>query len=100
MKHQRDRADADLVHRTAAWLRADPDGARHAGMADGADTRALAALLDLVAAELAHLHPAVRSQTVESCRVALGTLDHPDRRIPLRRPRCRPAARPRSGRPG
>jgi hypothetical protein len=36
------------------------------------DTAALAALLDLVAAQLPHLDPAVRRHVVASCRTALG----------------------------
>jgi hypothetical protein len=35
-----------------AWLREVPDQARHAGLANHADARALAALLDVLAAEL------------------------------------------------
>jgi hypothetical protein len=65
----RDRADADLLRRTAGWLRT--ERARDAGLADGPDRRAVAALLDLLAAELPHLDAAVRRQAVESCRRVL-----------------------------
>jgi hypothetical protein len=63
-----DPADADLMRRTAAWLRADPDRARDVV---GPDVRALAALLDLLAAELPHVAAGVRRQAVESCRRVL-----------------------------
>jgi hypothetical protein len=69
--HQRDRADADLLCRAAAWLRANPDHARHAGLPCDEDVGALAALLDVLAVEVPHLDPAVRRQVVESCRIAL-----------------------------
>lgn len=83
--HQRDRADADLICRAAAWLRASPDQARHAGLPCDEDVHALAALLDVLAVEIRHLDAAVRRQVVESCRVALGeavtdTARPPDRR--------------------
>jgi hypothetical protein len=71
-RRDRDRADAELIRRTAAWLRDDPERARNAGLTDDGDARALAALLDVLAAELPHLDPAVRRQTIESCRIALG----------------------------
>lgn len=71
-RRERDRADADLLHRTAAWLRDDPERGRHAGLATDGDAYALAALLDVLAAELPHLDPAVRWQAVEACRGALG----------------------------
>jgi hypothetical protein len=81
-----DRADADLIRRTAAWLREGPDRVRHAGLANHADARALAALLDVLAAELPYLDSAVRWQTLESCRVALGeTMADPGRRRTRRR---------------
>jgi hypothetical protein len=70
--HQRDRADADLLCRAAAWLRANPDRARHMGLPCDEDVDALAALLDVFAVEIPHLDGAVRRQVVESCRVALG----------------------------
>jgi hypothetical protein len=65
-------ADAELIRRTAGWLRDDPRRARYVGLTCDEDTRALAALLDLLATELPHLDPGVRSQVVESCRVVLG----------------------------
>ena len=70
--HQRDRADADLLCRAAAWLRANPDLARHTGLPCDEDVDALAALLDVLAVEIPHLDATVRRQVVESCRVALG----------------------------
>jgi hypothetical protein len=69
---RRVRSDADLVRRAAAWLRADPARARTAGLARDEDTVALAALLDVLAAEMPHLDPAVRRDVVASCRVVLG----------------------------
>ena len=55
---RRHRAAAALVRRTAARLRTGPPDA---------DTRALAALLDLLAAELPHVSPAVRRTTLAAC---------------------------------
>ncbi len=85
-QHDRDRADAALIRRTAAWLRDDPARARHASLARDDDAHALAALLDVLAVELPHLDSAVRRQTLESCRVALGeTMADPGRRRTRRR---------------
>ena len=64
---RRDRADADLLRRTAAQLRADPDAARCAGLTCTEDALALAALLDLLAVELPHLDAVMRLMIVESC---------------------------------
>jgi hypothetical protein len=69
--HERDRADADLLCRAAAGLRANPDRARHAGLSCDKDVEALAAVLDVLAVEIRHLYPALRRQVVESCRIAL-----------------------------
>ncbi len=66
-----DRADADLLRRTARWLRTYPEQARNAGLGDGRDRCAIAALLDLLAAQLPHVDAEVRLQAVESCRRAL-----------------------------
>ena len=70
-QYDRDRADADLIRRAAAWLRDDPERARHAGLSCDEDAQALAAVLDVLAAQIAHLHAGVRWQVLESCRVAL-----------------------------
>ena len=67
--------DAALLHYTAAWLRADADAARAAGLDRAEDARALTALLDLIAAELPHVAPDVRSAAVAWCRAAR---DEPD----------------------
>lgn len=64
---RRDRADADLLRRTAARLRDDPGGARRAGLTCTEDALALAALLDLLAVELPHLDAVLRLMIVESC---------------------------------
>jgi hypothetical protein len=69
--HERDRADAELLCRAAAWLRANPDRARHTGLPCHEDVDALAALLDVLAVEIRHLEPVVRCQVVASCRIAL-----------------------------
>ena len=66
------RADVALLHRTAAWLRADPARARAAGVACDEDVDALVPLLDLLAAEVPYLDAAVRREVVEACREALG----------------------------
>ena len=68
----RHRGDVDLVRRTAAWLRTDPSGARTAGLTRDEDAAALAALLEVLAAELPHLDPAVRRDVLASCRAVLG----------------------------
>ena len=70
-----DHADADLVRRTAAWLRADGDRAREAGLNGERDVRAMTALLDLLATELPGVDPGVRRATVEWCRMALDEAD-------------------------
>ena len=70
-QHDRERADAELIRRTAAWLRDDPERARHAGLSCDEDAHALAALLDVLATEIAHLDSGVRWQALESCRVAM-----------------------------
>lgn len=62
--------DAELVRRTAAWLRAEPGAAREAGLPDDRDAGAAAALLDLLAVELPHVDPSVRQATVGWCRSA------------------------------
>lgn len=59
---RRHRAAAELVRRAAARLRTLP--------AD-ADSRALAALLDLLAAELPYVSPAVRRTTLAWCAPAV-----------------------------
>lgn len=68
---RRDRAHADLLRRTAARLRDDPDSARRAGLTCTEDVVALAALLDLLAVELPHLDAATRRMVVESCGLLL-----------------------------
>jgi hypothetical protein len=65
------RADADVVRRAAARLRADPGHIRTAGLAGDEDITALAALLDVLAAALPHLDPAIRRDVVASCRAVL-----------------------------
>ena len=67
----RSRGDADLLRRAAAWLRADPAHARTAGLAREEDTAALAALLEVLAAALPHVDPAIRRDVVASCRAVL-----------------------------
>ena len=59
-QYDRDRADAELIRRAAAWLRENPERAQHAGLSCDTDAHALAALLDVLAAEIAHLDSAVR----------------------------------------
>jgi hypothetical protein len=66
------RADAALVRRTAAWLRADPARARDAGVTCDEDVAALVVLLDLLADQVPYLDAAVRREVVEACRQALG----------------------------
>ena len=67
-QHDRDRADGELIRRTATWLREAPG---RAGLSWDEDAHALAALLDVLAAEIAHLDSGVRWQVLESCRAAL-----------------------------
>ena len=70
---------------SAAWLRANPDQARHVGLPCNEDAAALAALLDVLAVEIRHLDAAVRRQVVESCRIALGETATDTARLPDRR---------------
>jgi hypothetical protein len=85
-QYDRDRADAELLRRAAAWLREAPERARHAGLSCDADAHALAALLDVLAAEIAHLDSAVRWQALEGCRGVLGeTMANPGIRRTRRR---------------
>jgi hypothetical protein len=95
-RHGRDRADAGLLRRVAAGLRDGPDRLQVAGLGTPADGVALAALLELLAAELPHLDPVVRLQVVGSCRDALGEVAPPSERVGGRgRPRpSRSAAEP------
>jgi hypothetical protein len=67
----RDRADAQVLRRAAAWLREGSGRAGHAGLQYDKDAHALAVLLD-VADGIADLDSGVRWQAVESCRVLLG----------------------------
>jgi hypothetical protein len=67
-----DRADVALLHRTAAWLRADPARARRAGVACDEDVAALAVLLDQLAPQVTQVDPVLRREVVEACRQALG----------------------------
>lgn len=71
-QHDRDQADAAVLRRAATFLREDPGRARYAGLFCDEDALALAALLDILATEIAHLDSGVRWQAVESCRVVLG----------------------------
>ena len=71
-QYDRDRADAELIRRAAAWLRENPERAQHAGLSCDTDAHALAALLDVLAAEIAHLDSAVR------CRAARDDGQPPD----------------------
>ena len=71
-------ADAELIRRTAAWLRGDGDRAYAVGLTGEKDVRAMTALLDMLAAELPSMDPTVRRATVQWCRTALGEAD-PDR---------------------
>ncbi len=41
-QYDRDRADAELIHRAATWLREDPKRAPHAGLSHDEDAHALA----------------------------------------------------------
>jgi hypothetical protein len=60
-----------------AWLREVPDQARHAGLANHADARALAALLDVLAAELPLWVPEPCTQPLTCCFVAALTRHDP-----------------------
>jgi hypothetical protein len=85
-QYDRDRADAELIHRAALCLREDPGRARYAGLSCDQDAHALAALLEILATELPHVNAGVRWQTLESCRVLLGeTMASPHRRRTRRR---------------
>ena len=60
------RPEADLLRRAAARLRTQPECARRVGLTDLADAPALAALLDLMAAELPHVDTVLRLVAVEA----------------------------------
>jgi hypothetical protein len=85
-QYDRDQADATILRRAATFLREDPGRARYAGLSCDQDAVALAALLDVLVTEIAHLHSGVRWQAVESCRVVLGeTMANPRIRRTRRR---------------
>lgn len=85
-QYDRDQADARVLHRAATFLREDPARARYAGLSRDEDAAALAALLDILVTEIAHLDVGVRWQAVESCRVVLGeTMANPGSRRTRRR---------------
>jgi hypothetical protein len=75
----RDPADRALIRRAAAWLRDNPDQATGLGVASATDARALAVVLDILAAELPHLDADLRRQTIQDCQ---GMLGENDRRSP------------------
>jgi hypothetical protein len=68
----RDRADRALIRRAAAWLRDNPGQATGIGIPSATDARALAVVLDILAAEVPHLDADLRHQTVQSRRNMLG----------------------------
>jgi len=69
--HATDKNDAGTLRALATWLRVDPQRAGRAAGVSGDDARALAALLDLLAAEVAHVDRRIRLRAVRSCRAAL-----------------------------
>jgi hypothetical protein len=80
------RADRDLLHRAATWLRSDAIRSGYAGLSHQHVTFAVALLLDELALHLADLDEAVRRQTVQTCRQLLGEqLDSPTVRRTRRR---------------
>ena len=93
------RAEADLFRRVAVWLRDDPAAARQVGLPVAEDARALAALLNILAASPPFPGNAVRRQALRLCRAALGETAT-DRPLPQRRPRQVRAAGRRTGNRG
>jgi hypothetical protein len=80
------RADRDLLHRAATWLRSDAIRSGYAGLSHQHVTFAVALLLDELALHLADLDEPVRRQTVQTCRQLLGEqLDSPAVRRTRRR---------------
>jgi hypothetical protein len=71
----RDPADRALIRRAAAWLRDNPDQATGLGVASATDARALAVVLDILAAELPHLDADLRRHTIQGCQGMLGGND-------------------------
>lgn len=71
-QRDRDAAEADLYRRAAAALRGDPAMRQWAGLQHERTAEALAALLDVLAGDVAGLDAAVRWQVREGCRVLLG----------------------------
>ena len=85
-QYDRDRADAEVLERAAAWLRERPERTGYAGLSHDHVAEAVAALLDLLAVTVGGLDPGVRRQAVQSCRVLLGeTMDSPTQRRTRRR---------------
>jgi hypothetical protein len=80
------RSDADLLRRAAARLRNDPERARHVGLGCPEDAVAMAALLDLIAAELPHVNSPTRRTAVVSCGRLLRVKDAPRDVKPAGRP--------------
>jgi hypothetical protein len=72
-QYDRDQADSAVLHRAATFLREDPTRARYTELSCDADATALAALLDVLAAEIAHLDSGGRWQAVESIETANST---------------------------
>ena len=85
-QYDRDQEDAVILRRAATFLREDPRRSRYAGLARDEDALAVAVLLEVLAAEIAHLDSRVRWQAVESCKVMLGeTMANPCTRRTRRR---------------
>jgi hypothetical protein len=70
--YDHDQADAIVLRRAADLLREDPGRGRRVGLSSDEDATAAAALLEVLAKQVAHLDPAVRRRAVESCRAVLG----------------------------
>jgi hypothetical protein len=85
-QYDRDTADATVLRRAATFLREDPARVHYAGLSCDEDALALAALLDVLAVDIAHLDSGVRWQAIESCRLGLGeTMANPSIRRTRRR---------------
>ena len=67
-----ERADVELAHRAASWLRDDPRCLVTAGLQHDHVAHALADLVDALAAAVPGLNLAVRWQLGESARTVLG----------------------------
>jgi hypothetical protein len=85
-RHDRDRADQQVVDRAADWLWDGHDRRKTAGLQWDRVGYALSNLLDCLSEHLPDLEPGLRWQVLDSCRVVVGEpMEDPSRRRTRRR---------------